>query len=200
MKIKFCTYLSRLRQERRLELNYEEFVEQTFRRHATGDSHYVQGHAFGRVVNSSTNRKRGWRKLGSLKQNKQLCFTWNDGHITNAKEKIIISLLLEGNVRFLSAIHSSCLLALLFPSGSIWKVSAALTSSLHFEMHGNNSDTLFTRLNNNGWCDTIRHTLSHQTSRSLKSLWFNCAHPATRKICVYKSLVNSTRIADNEEF
>ena len=115
-------------------------------------------------------------KTGSLKQNKQLCFTWNDGHITNAKEKIIISLLLEGNVRFLSSIHSSCSLALLFPSGSIWKVSAALTSSLHFEMHGNNSDTLFTRLNNNGWCDTIRHTLSHQTSRSLKSSCDSTAH------------------------
>ena len=35
MKIKFRTYLNRLRKERRLELNYEEFVEQTFRRHAT---------------------------------------------------------------------------------------------------------------------------------------------------------------------
>ena len=54
-------------------------------------------------------------------------------------------------------------------------------------MHGN-SDTLFTRLNNHGWCDTIRHTLSHQTSRSLKSSCDSTAHTPPHVKFVFTSL------------
>lgn len=77
-------------------------------------------------------------------------FVKNDGHISTSM-KNQVSLLLEGSVVFPLPKVKTRSLALLFPGFSTGKVSTALTSSFHFEMHGYNAAlTLLSRLNNNG--------------------------------------------------